>query len=139
MPSTTSILPPPTNPLIRVSCFFTKAPTMSSTEFNTYWRETHSSLVVASKIFHDAKIQGYTQVHNAHNLNAEAARMGSALLDFQWDACSEMYFRTWDDYRLFAESDEMREVLGPDGGKIMDMDRGVRVLVTMVDPVFSKL
>jgi hypothetical protein len=118
MSSSTTILPPPTTPLIRVNCFFTKFPSMSSADFNTYWRETHDSLVVASKIFHDAKNQGYTQVHNAHNLNAEAAKMGSALLDFQWDTCSEMYFRTWDDYRLFAESDEMREVSGRVAGRL---------------------
>ncbi|KAL3462620.1 hypothetical protein BJX64DRAFT_288084 [Aspergillus heterothallicus] len=134
-----TILPPPANPLIRVSCFFTKSPSMSTSEFNTYWRETHGTMVVASNVFHAAKIQNYTQVHRAHNLNEEAAKMGSALLDFQWDACSEMYFQTWDDYRVFAESDELRDVLGPDGGKIMCGERGVRVMVTLVDPIFSRL
>ncbi|KAL3477271.1 hypothetical protein BJX99DRAFT_257528 [Aspergillus californicus] len=133
--TTTTILPPPSTPLIRVNCFFTKSPTMTSSEFNTYWRETHGTLVVASKIYRDAKIQGYAQVHNNHKLNEEAARMGSALLDFHWDACSEMYFQTWDDYRLFAESEELREVLGPDGGRIMDLERGVRVMVTLVDRI----
>jgi hypothetical protein len=139
MTSKTTILPPPPNPLIRVSCFFTKSPSITTAEFNTYWRQTHGSLVVASKVFHEAKIQGYTQVHRDHALNAEASKMGSALLDFEWDACSEMYFQSWDDYRLFAESDEMRDVLGPDGAGILCAERGVRVLVTRVDPVFSSL
>ncbi|KAL5340901.1 EthD domain-containing protein [Aspergillus crustosus] len=139
MTSKQTILPRPTNPLIRVSCFFTRSPTISPEEFNTYWRETHGTLVIASKIFHEAQIQGYTQVHRDHTLTAEAAKMGSALLEFNWDACSEMYFHTWEDYRRFAESDEMRDVLGPDGGKILDGERGVRVLVTRVDPISSLL
>ncbi|KAI9371753.1 hypothetical protein BJX61DRAFT_548109 [Aspergillus egyptiacus] len=129
------LLPRPTNPLVRVSCFFKKDPSMSQSEFNTYWRDTHGSLAVASKIYRDARIQGYTQVHNARELNKEAAAMGMTVLNFEWDACSEMYFHSWEDYCRFAASDEMRDVLGPDGAKIMSPDRTVTVLVTLVDPL----
>ncbi|KAL4798532.1 EthD domain-containing protein [Aspergillus venezuelensis] len=132
-----TILPPPAKPLIRVSSFFTKDPSMSQSEFDTYWRETHGSLVVASKTFHAAKIQNYTQVHNHHDLNKQAATIGLSVLDFQWDACSEMYFQSWEDYQQFIGSDELRDVLGPDGARIMDTDKGVKVMVTMVDPVFD--
>ncbi|KAL4951854.1 hypothetical protein BDW69DRAFT_185969 [Aspergillus filifer] len=113
-----TILPPPAKPLIRVSSFFTKDPSMSQSEFDTYWRETHG-------------------IHNHHDLNKQAADMGLSVLDFQWDACSEMYFQTWEDYEQFIGSDELRDVLGPDGARIMDTDRGVKVMVTMVDPVFD--
>ncbi|KAL4963401.1 EthD domain-containing protein [Aspergillus stella-maris] len=132
-----TILPPPAKPLIRVSSFFTKDPSMSQSEFDTYWRETHGSLVVASKTFQAARIQKYTQVHNLHDLNKQGTNMGLSVLDFQWDACSEMYFQSWEDYEQFIGSDELRDVLGPDGARIMDTDKGVKVMVTMVDPVFD--
>ncbi|KAL4926325.1 EthD domain-containing protein [Aspergillus undulatus] len=131
------ILPPPAQPLIRVSSFFTKHPSMSQSAFDTYWRETHGSLVVASKTFRDTKIQNYTQVHRHHDLNKEAAKLGMSVLDFQWDACSEMYFQSWEDYERFIKSDELRDVLGPDGARIMNTEIGVKVMVTAVDPVFD--
>ncbi|OJJ05306.1 hypothetical protein ASPVEDRAFT_86661 [Aspergillus versicolor CBS 583.65] len=129
------LLPQPSSLLIRVSCFFRKDPSISQEEFNTYWRDTHGSLVVASKIYRDTRIQGYTQVHNTRELSKEAAEMGLSVLDFEWDACSEMYFHSWEDYRRFAASDEMRDVLGPDGAHIMGADKTVRAIVSLVDPV----
>ncbi|KAL4937899.1 hypothetical protein BDV06DRAFT_226527 [Aspergillus oleicola] len=132
-----TILPPSAKPLIRVSSFFTKDPSMSQSDFDAYWRETHGTLVVASKTFRDAKIQNYTQVHNHHDLNKQAAKLGLSVFDFQWDACSEMYFQTWEDYERFIGSDELRDILGPDGARIMDTDKGVKVMVTLVDPVFD--
>lgn len=129
------LLPRPTSHLIRVSCFFRKDPSISQEEFNTYWRDTHGTLVVASKIYRDTRIQGYTQVHNTRELNKEAAKLGLSVLDFEWDACSEMYFHSWDDYRQFAASDEMRDVLGPDGARMMGADKTVRAIVSLVDPV----
>lgn len=129
------LLPQPSSLLIRVSCFFRKDPSISQDDFNTYWRDTHGSLVVASKIYRDTRIQGYTQVHNARELSKEAAEMGLSVLDFEWDACSEMYFHSWEDYRRFAASDEMRDVLAPDGARIMGADKTVRAIVSLVDPV----
>ena len=130
------ILPRPTHPLIRVSFFFTKRPYMSQSEFETYWRDTHGRLAVASKAFSEAKIQQYSQIHNSKDLSKEAAKLGLPLMEFEWDACSEMYVRTWEDYVKFATSDELRDVLGPDGARIMDTDKGVKVMVTKVDPVY---
>ena len=132
------ILPRPTSPLIRVSFFFTRHPSMSQSEFESHWRETHGCLAVASKAFSDAKIQQYSQIHNSRALNEEAAKTGLPLVEFDWDACSEMYVKSWEDYLVFATSDEMRDILGPDGARIMDPAKGVKVMVTKVDPLFMK-
>ncbi|KAL4985917.1 EthD domain-containing protein [Aspergillus falconensis] len=129
---------PPAKALIRVSSFFTKHPSLSKADFTTYWRETHGPLVLKSKIFRVANVLLYSQVHNRRDLAEAAAKLGPSALEFEWDACSEMYFRTWEDYEKFAKSDEMRDVLGPDGARILCPDRGVKVMVTLVDPLKEK-
>ncbi|KAL4738823.1 EthD domain-containing protein [Aspergillus similis] len=129
---------PPADAVIRVSSFFTKHPSLSQDEFDSYWRETHGPLVLNSKIFHEANILQYSQVHNRRDLTESAAKLGPSALAFEWDACSEMYFRTWEDYEKFAKSDEMRDILGPDGARILCPERGVKVMVTMVDPLVEK-
>lgn len=109
---------------------------MPQSEFEAYWRDTHGRLAVASKAFSEAKVQQYTQIHNNKALNKEAAKMGLSLMDSEWDACSEMYFRSWEDYLVFATSNEMRDVLGPDGARIMDPGKSAKVMVTKVDPLY---
>lgn len=135
---TKKITPRPARPLIRVSFFFSKKPSMSQSEFEAHWRDQHGRLAVASKAFRDADIQKYYQIHNKKDLNREAIKLGLPLMDFEWDACSEMYVRTWEDYVVLATSDEMRDVLGPDGARMIDTERGVRVMVTKVDPLYIK-
>lgn len=109
---------------------------MSQSEFETYWRDTHGRLTVASKAFSEAEIQQYTQIHKDKALNNEAANMGLSLMDLEWDACSEIYVKSWEDYLLFATSPEMRDVLAPDGTHIIHPEKGVRVMVTKVDPLY---
>ncbi|KAL4747789.1 hypothetical protein BDW72DRAFT_196439 [Aspergillus terricola var. indicus] len=129
---------PPAQALIRVSSFFTKHPSLSQAEFDTYWRETHGPLVLNSKIFREANILQYSQIHNRRGLTEAAAKLGPSALVFEWDACSEMYFRTWEDYERFAKSDEMRDILGPDGARILCPEKGVKVMVTLVDPLVAE-
>lgn len=131
------VLPRPANLLLRVAFFFSKRPSMTRSEFDTYWRDTHGALCVASRAFRASNCHEYTQIHNDHTLNKEAAKMGLPMLEFEWDASSEMYFQSWEDYQRFANSDEMRDVLGPDGLHIMDTSKGVKVVISRVDPVFK--
>ncbi|RDW65647.1 EthD domain-containing protein [Aspergillus mulundensis] len=133
-----SNLPTP-KPLIRVSSFFTRHPSLSKADFDKYWREVHGPLVLNSKIYSEAKILQYSQVHNRQDLTEAAAKLGPRPLDFEWDACSEMYFHSWEDYEKFATSEEMRDVLGPDGARILCPERGVRVMVTLVDPLVASV
>lgn len=132
------LLPRPTSPPIRVSFFFTKHPSMSQSEFESYWRDTHGRLAIATKAFGEAKIQQYTQIHNNEPLNKEAAKLGLPLMNLRWDACSEMYVKTWENYLTFATSDEMKDILGPDGARIIHPEKGVRVMIGTVDPLYIK-
>jgi hypothetical protein len=137
--TTPKILPRPTNPLIRISFFFTKHPSMTQSEFETHWRDTHGRLAITSTVFTAANIQGYVQVHNNMPLTKELGELGiTPMTDFSWDACSEIYVQRWEDYLAFAKSDEARDVLGPDGAKMMHPGKGVRVTVATVDPMFTK-
>ncbi|KAL4908683.1 hypothetical protein BDW74DRAFT_175365 [Aspergillus multicolor] len=128
----------PAKPLIRVSSFFTRHPSLAKAEFDKYWREVHGPLVLNSKVYSEAKILQYSQIHNRADLTEAAAKLGPSALDFEWDACSEMYFHSWEDYEKFAKSDEMGDVLGPDGARILCPEKGVKVMVTMVDPLVAK-
>ncbi|KAL4919150.1 hypothetical protein BDW62DRAFT_200030 [Aspergillus aurantiobrunneus] len=132
------ILPPPARPLVRVTFYFSKIPSMTHDEFYDYWRNTHGVLTVAAKSFEDAKVQQYTQIRHDHSLSQEAAKLGFTLLDLEWDGCSDLYFQTWDDFHRFATSDELRNVLGRDGAKMTCQEKGVKVVVGLVDPVFQR-
>lgn len=57
---------------------------------------------------------------------------------FGWDACSEIYVRNFQDWVDFAMSKESAEVLGPDGAKIVNAEKGLRVTVGLVDEVFVR-
>ena len=111
---------------------------MTQPQFEAHWRDTHGQLALASKAFSDAKIQKYVQNHNDKALSKKAAELGLPLVEFEWDACSEMYVKTWEDYLVFATSEEARDLLGPDGALITDPERGVKVMVTRVDPLYIK-
>lgn len=136
--ATPKILPRPANPLIRISFFFTKHPSMSQSEFEAHWRDTHGRLAITSKAFSTSNIQGYVQIHNDKALTKDLGELGLPAMDFSWDACSEMYVQNWEDYVAFAKSDESRDVLGPDGANIVDPGAGVRVTVARVDPMFIR-
>jgi hypothetical protein len=135
------MLPQAPNLPIRISFFFTKHPSLSRDDFYTYWRETHGRLAIASNAFRAAKMTQYTQVRDDAELQAKAQALGMQMLEHKWDASSEMYVASWEDYLRFATSAEMAEVLGPDGAKFMDVDAGLKVLVTRVDDLYvaSKL
>ncbi|KAL5350356.1 hypothetical protein V496_02811 [Pseudogymnoascus sp. VKM F-4515 (FW-2607)] len=133
-----NVLPRSTNCLIRISFFFTKIPSMSQSQFESHWRDTHGRLAIATKAFREAQIQQYTQIHNDKSLTKRAAELFLPLVEFDWDACSEMYVKSWEDYLVFATSDEARDILGPDGALIMHPDKGLRIMVSRVDPMYIK-
>jgi hypothetical protein len=56
--------------------------------------------------------------------------------DFKWDGCSELYVSKWQDYLDFAQSEESAKVLGPDGAKIVDPSKGLRVTVSYADQLY---
>lgn len=111
---------------------------MSQSQFESHWRGTHGRLAIATKAFHEAQIQQYSQIHNDKALTKKASELGLTPVEFEWDACSEMYVKSWEDYLVFATSDESRDILGPDGALIIHPDNGVRVMVTKVDPLFLR-
>lgn len=131
-------LPPPENPLIRLSFYFNRSPDMTDAEFHSYWRHKHGALVVASQTFLDSNVQKYTQIRKDTALDDKAKAMGLQVVDTDWDGCSEIDFRSWDDYMQFAGSQEMREVVAPDGDRMTDTNKGIRVMFSRVDPIFDR-
>lgn len=144
-----SLLPPSSAPLIKISFFFCKKASIPYADFYAYWRNTHGRLTVASTAFNDIGIAKYVQIINPSTLghinsqtqiSKDLEKMGASedkkADGWQWDACSELYVRKWDDYVRFTASDEFAKVLGPDGAKFVDLEKGLRVLVGVEDELF---
>jgi hypothetical protein len=126
----------PTTNLIRISYFFSKFPSQSYEDFYEYWRNTHGRLAVATSAFTTHSVQRYVQVRNLPQHHETLRTLGMAPMEeFPWDACSEIYVRNFQDWVAFATSKESAEILGPDGAKIVDGSKGLRVAVGLVDEV----
>lgn len=129
----------PTTGLIRISYFFSKKNSQSYADFYEHWRNTHGRLAVATKAFAEFDVQRYVQLRNLPQYGAKVKELGMTLMEeFAWDACSEIYVKNFQDWIDFTTSKESAEVLGPDGAKIVDGEKGLRVTVGLVDEIFVR-
>ncbi|KAF2708022.1 hypothetical protein K504DRAFT_534709 [Pleomassaria siparia CBS 279.74] len=58
------------------------------------------------------------------------------LLDF--DACSTLWMKSWDDWGRFSTSPEYAAALMPDAGNFMDINFGIKVMAGHDLIVFGK-
>jgi len=116
---------PNSQPYIKLSFFFSKLPEVSYEYFHKHWASVHADLTLGVKSFKDCKIQRYVQYHQTPDLKEKAESLGIPLLDF--DGCSTIYVKEWDDWMRFYNSEDYKKALNPDVGHFMAMP--IRVMV----------
>jgi len=98
---------------VKLAFYFNKLPDVSHEHFYAHWSTVHADLTVAAKDFAAVKIQRYVQVAQNPDFKAKAAELaGVKMLDF--DGCSEIWVRSWEDWMKFYNSKEYAAALGPD-------------------------
>ncbi|KAF2265499.1 hypothetical protein CC78DRAFT_461048 [Lojkania enalia] len=89
---------------IKLSFFFKKLPNVDDDHFQMHYNHVHSDLTVASKNFNVCKIQRYVQNYQTPEMKEKVKSLGMELLDY--DACSSIWVRSWEDWEKFSTSDE---------------------------------
>jgi len=94
---------PNTQPLIKLS-FFKKLPEVTYEKFFFHWRTVHADLAAATKNFTVGNVQRYVQFSQPPEMRAQAALLNIPSLDY--DACTELWIRSLDDWVRFSRSPE---------------------------------
>ncbi|CAK7244668.1 MAG: hypothetical protein STHCBS139747_006212 [Sporothrix thermara] len=93
---------------IKVSLCFRKRPDVSYEHFSQHWATVHADLTTASSAFCACNILRYTQHHCTPDERAHIHELGIEAMDY--DACTTMWVREWDDTVQFHESDDSRRM-----------------------------
>ncbi|KPM34266.1 hypothetical protein AK830_g12309 [Neonectria ditissima] len=112
-------------PCVKVSIYFKKKKGVSYEHFSKHWAQVHADLTVASKNFGLFRVQRYTQHHQLPEMKAGLARIGMSAMDF--DGCSTLWFKTWDDFEGFFTSPDYEGSLTEDCKHFMDLEGGLSV------------
>jgi hypothetical protein len=104
---------------IKVSFFFKKLPHVTYDHFFTHYGHVHSDLTVSARSFGLYKIQRYTQHHQTPEMKARLRALGMDCLDY--DGCSTLWVRSWEDLTRFFGSDEYMR-LSEDCKNFMETD-----------------
>ncbi|KAF1978719.1 hypothetical protein BU23DRAFT_577006 [Bimuria novae-zelandiae CBS 107.79] len=105
-------------PCIKLSFFFKKLPDVDDDHFQMHYNHVHADLIVAAKLFHVVKIQRYVQTYQTQEMKEKIRAAGMELLDY--DACSQIWDRDWEDWERFSTSPEYAAALLPDADRFMD-------------------
>ncbi|KAH8651835.1 EthD domain-containing protein [Tricladium varicosporioides] len=111
---------PNIQPCIKLSFYFNKLPEVSYEQFYGHWSTVHADLTVAAKGFGLCKIQRYVQLGQTPEFKQKASQLtGIKMLEF--DGCSEIWVKTWDDWMAFFKSEEYAQAMNPDCKYFMAM------------------
>ncbi|KAJ5921057.1 Dimeric alpha-beta barrel [Penicillium verhagenii] len=135
---------------IKVSVFFRKRPDISYEQFFAHWQSVHCDLVLATAAFR-SNVLRYVQVklisqdvqavmqrplcrglgtqseykshcrqlHHTPEMQELSRSLNENVLEY--DACAEIWVRTWDDWLKFSGSDEYMSALGEDCQRFMQL------------------
>ncbi|CAK7240334.1 MAG: hypothetical protein STHCBS139747_001773 [Sporothrix thermara] len=104
-------------PCVKASCYFRRKKDISFEHFDKHWGSVHADLTVSSEPFVQYNVLRYVQHHTSPEEKARLAKIGQKVLDF--DGCSTLWFRNWDDYEKFFTSPNFAELVA-DGDLFMD-------------------
>jgi len=126
---------PNTQGSIKLTFYFSKLPDVSYEQFYGHWSTVHADLTVAAKNFAALKIQRYVQIGQTPEWKAKTAQLtGVKTLDF--DGCSEIWVRSWEDWMAFFSSEEYAKAMNPDCKYFMRMP--ISVYAGQENIVFGK-
>ncbi|KAL5391787.1 hypothetical protein DPSP01_001076 [Paraphaeosphaeria sporulosa] len=124
-------------PCIKLSFFFKKLPNVDDDHFQMHYNHVHADLTVAAKLFNVVKIQRYVQTYQTPEIKARIRKAGMELLDY--DACSQIWVREWEDWERFSTSPEYAAALLPDADHFMDYkNSGIKVFAGQDNLIFGK-
>jgi hypothetical protein len=89
---------------IRISMFFNKRTDVSYEYFQNHWHHVHADLVTASKSYNARNIMRYNQFYQTPEIKAAGQKIGYPMMD--WDACTEFWVESLDDFLEFTKSEE---------------------------------
>ncbi|KAK3048038.1 hypothetical protein LTR09_010553 [Extremus antarcticus] len=112
-------------PCIKLSFWFSKLPEVSYEQFHRHWETVHADLTIATKDFGVCKVQRYVQFHQTPEMKERAQSLG--LEHFDFDGCSEIWVKSWEDWERFYKSDDYAKALAPDCRFFMAMPIKVAV------------
>ncbi|KAH7157912.1 EthD domain-containing protein [Dactylonectria estremocensis] len=123
-------------PCVKASIYFKKKDGVSYEHFAKHWAHVHADLTLASKNFGLFKVQRYSQHHQISGMREGLSRMGLKPMEF--DGCSTLWFKTWEDFENFFTSPEYESNLAGDCSHFMDTDGGLAVFAGHDVIVFGK-
>ncbi|PYH95282.1 hypothetical protein BO71DRAFT_323512, partial [Aspergillus ellipticus CBS 707.79] len=103
--------PPTSNPAIKISVYFHKLPSVTHEQFFAHWQTIHAGLALAMQAFRNNIIR-YVQHHQTPQMKDQARSLGMNVLEY--DACAQMWVRSWDDWVAFHNSEEYASALADD-------------------------
>ncbi|KAJ3535092.1 hypothetical protein NM208_g7278 [Fusarium decemcellulare] len=123
-------------PCVKVAFYFKKRKDVSYDDFSKHWARVHADLTVSCKNFGLFKCQRYTQHHQFPEMKEGLLRMGMSPMDF--DGCSTLWFRSWEDFEKFFTSPGYQGKLTEDCKHFMDVESGVSAFAGRDVVVFGK-
>ncbi|CAK7214808.1 hypothetical protein SCUCBS95973_002259 [Sporothrix curviconia] len=108
-------------PCIKISLFFRKRPDVSYEHFYKHWATVHADLTAASGEFRSRNILRYTQHHCTPEERARIHELGVEAMDY--DACTTMWVRAWDDMVQFHKSEDFKR-MAADCAHFLDLSPG---------------
>ncbi|KAK5692415.1 hypothetical protein LTR97_010723 [Elasticomyces elasticus] len=120
-------------PCIKLSFFFNKLPEVSDEMFHRHWETVHADLTIAARDFKACKIQRYVQFHQTADHKEKAKQLGLQHIEF--DGCSEIWVKDWDDWMAFYNSPEYAAAMAPDCKHFMTMP--IHVMVGQDNLIFG--
>ena len=97
-------------PYIKISFFLRKRSDMTPDQFYTHWETMHASLDLAMKCFTDYHVLRWIEYEPRPEYQKMVEQMAAMAPDkmvtMPFDGCTELYFKTWDDWMRFAMSEE---------------------------------
>ena len=110
-----------TEPLIRITSFINRKPTVSASDFYRYWTQVHGPLVHAFMLRHG--VVEYVQFHTTDETKALAAGMAAAsgrpLMEY--DGMTDAYVRDWKTWEDAFKDPEYLENIKPDEEAFIDV------------------
>jgi hypothetical protein len=92
-----------------------------------HYNHVHTDLTVAYERFHAVKIQRSVRLYQFPEMKRKVQELGMELLDY--DACSQIWVKSWDDWVEFASSPEYSATLLPDADHFRDYKTsGIKVM-----------
>jgi len=106
-------------PYVKLSFFFNKLPHVSYEQFHKHWETIHADLTVGTNAFWNSKVQRYVQFHAPPEAKEKVKGLGLELMDY--DGCSEIWVKSFDDWEKFANDPNFGKKLVGDSDHFMQL------------------